>query len=266
MMRDKTVRKYGMKTNEKMVVKMKNGLKRIGSVLSVRVVIVIFIAFLFAGFALFAQEVSTNNVSDLEKYSKALKSEKPKDRLDAIYKLSALKDPSAEEMLINAYKTEKDAYLKTQIIEALSVKNSTTSAAFIIDATNDSNIEVRKAAWISSAQILARDKKVAKAAADKLKKEKNKSVKLLGLNAFSINDDSDTIKLLGEIAGNSAEDLEVRKMALMALSAKESALSDNEIDKLSKDKNKEIAVLAQKEREKRLKNIKNGKKSVEKKR
>jgi HEAT repeat protein len=230
-----------MKINEKLVVKMKKGLKIIGSVFIVKSVFIIFIVFLFAGFDLFAQEVSTNNVSDLEKYSKALKSEKPKDRLDAIYKLSVLKDPSAEEMLINAYKTEKDAYLKTQIIEALSVKNSTTSAAFIIEATNDSNVEVRKAAWISSAQILARDKKVAKAAADKLKKEKNKSVKLVGLNAFSINDDSDTIKLLGEIAGNSAEDLEIRKMALKKLSEMKTKEAKTELLKISKVKDKEIA-------------------------
>ncbi len=194
--------------------------------------------FLFVSFVVFSQE----NVSpQADEYSKLLKSEKAKDRLDAVYALAISSMPESAEMLISAYKVEKDAYIKTQIIDALSVKNSTVAATFIIDSTQDSNVEVRKTAWNSINESFMINPDMADIVRKNFKKEKNVSVKFAALRAFCMDGSTIAVKDISSFILNSREDKDLRKAALIEFSKIKSKSVRNELKKISKNKDKELA-------------------------
>lgn len=194
--------------------------------------------FLFLAFSAYTQN---NSIPQSEKYSQALKSDKPKDRLEAIYALSSISEPSAETMLIDAYKTEKDAYLKTQILEALSVKNSASAANFILDATEDANTEVRKTAWSSLGEEAVSRPEVAARVRANFKKEKNVSVKAGALRAFCLDKSTSAVKELSSFIADTSQDRSLRKTALEKLSGIKTKFARNELVNISKLKDKEMA-------------------------
>ncbi|GAB4031360.1 MAG: hypothetical protein Fur0012_08440 [Elusimicrobiota bacterium] len=148
-------------------------------------------------------------------------------------------------MLIDAYKSEKDSYLKTQILEALSVKNSTSAAVFILDATEDANTEVRKAAWNALGEEALSKPEAAARMREKFKKEKNVSVKAGALRAFCLDKSTAAVKELSSFIADTREDRSLRKMALEKLSVIKTKFARNELVNISKFKDKELAKEAQ---------------------
>lgn len=199
--------------------------------------------FLFISFVALSKE---NTSVEIEKYSQLLNSESAKDRLDAVYALAVSSDIRAEEMLISTYKIERDAYIKTQIIEALSVKNSTQAAFFIVEATEDKNPEIRKTAWNSINEIAMAKPEIASIVRENFKKEGNVSVKFAALRAFCMDNSTTTVKEISSFVMDGKEDKELRKAALKKLSKIKSKIVKSELNRISRAKEKDIASEAKK--------------------
>lgn len=191
-----------------------------------------------------AQEKTAASVFSLKDYEKMILSDKPKERLDAVYGLFNSTQSAAEQILIEAYAKEKDAYIKTQILEVLSYKKSTQAVAEIFSAFQDQNPEIRKSAWNSlNEEILSKKENMDKAK-EIFKKEINPRVKIFGMKVFAIDKSSSSVKELSDMAKDGKENAEIRKMALNKLAEKKNKASEKELSDISKIKDKEISAEA----------------------
>jgi len=163
----------------------------------------------------------------------ALKSEAPKDRLEAIQYLGAQRSDDAYAALALHFRQEKDAYLRVQLVEALDVTISTWSAACALEAADDGNLAVRAAAAVALAPLSggeAADAKLSALAADPAD-----SVRLAVVSSSARNPGPSTETLLGSVLGDKAAALPVRREAAGALAGMKSKKADAELLKYLSD-------------------------------
>ncbi|MGC8729661.1 MAG: HEAT repeat domain-containing protein, partial [Elusimicrobiales bacterium] len=116
----------------------------------------------------------------LNDLSLILKSTSAKDRLNAIYYLYNSTEDWAYNLLIEAYDKERDAYIKTQIIEVVSNKNQDKSFELTVKALEDDNPEIRRTGWISLNENIISDKVKLQRVKEIFRKEKKADIKIFG--------------------------------------------------------------------------------------
>lgn len=172
----------------------------------------------------------------------ALKSDVPKARLEAIYFLGAQRSQEAYAALAAHFPSEKDAYLRVQIVEALNVQGSTWAYACAATAADDANKVVRQAA----ASALARkagdqlaDRKLRALGADS-----SDAVSMAVVNALSVNTSTSAAALIGGVLSDPKGALRARRAAAAALSKMKTPAADGELLKHLSDADPEIKAAA----------------------
>ena len=102
--------------------------------------------YLLIALTLFAVVPCQAELKDIADARAALGSAAAKERLEAIHYLAAERSDPAFEALSAHFPSEKDAYLRVQIVEALDVAGSTWAFACAQNAAGDQNQAVRQAA------------------------------------------------------------------------------------------------------------------------
>ncbi|MFQ3675462.1 MAG: HEAT repeat domain-containing protein [Endomicrobiia bacterium] len=153
--------------------------------------------------------------------------------LQAINELAQINTIESTNALVNRLKIEKDNYLKTQIIEALAVHQSTVALDGILSAINDSNPYVRQTAMVNLGYFSDNDK-VAESISSALEKETNDSVKLSAINTFSKNRTKKAVDALGKVL-KTDKDARVRKFAIRTLGKINTEDALKEVEKYKAD-------------------------------
>jgi HEAT repeat protein len=172
----------------------------------------------------------------------ALNSATAKDRLAAIYYLGAQRTPAAYEALASHFAGEKDAYLRTQLVDSLDVNASTWAFSCALAAAGDANRYVRQAA----AMVLSR--KAGDPAADKqlgaLAADPSDSVRLALVNSLSVNPSTSSVAVLGSVLGDHKAALRTRRAAANVLSKMKTPASDDMVLRYLSDADSQIKAAA----------------------
>ena len=172
----------------------------------------------------------------------ALKSETPKDRLEAIYFLGARRNQDAYAALAAHFPAEKDAYLRVQIVEALNVQGSTWAYACAAAAADDANPAVRQAA--ASALAGKAGDQVADGKLKTLGADASETVRLAVVNALSVTASTSSASILGGVLADGKGPLRTRRAAAAALSKMKTPSADAELLKHAADADPEIKAAA----------------------
>lgn len=205
-----------------------------------------FFLFLAGSFCFAQQKEDDKKELTIEDYKLMLGDEKPKSRLESIYALSKIEGYEAEKILVEQYRKEKDNYLKTQIIEALSIRKSSDSQKVLIEALSDKNKEVRKNAWLNLQEDMFSNEVNLKILLKKFKGEENKEVKMSAVWSFSKSKSTETVKEIAGIVSDSMQPIEIRKLAVQVLGRIGNEAAKKELKRFSKSKDKEIAKESEK--------------------
>jgi hypothetical protein len=181
-------------------------------------------------------------VKDTAAAMTALNSAVAKDRLDAIYFLGAQRSTEAYAALAAHFPSEKDAYLRVQLVDTLNVEGSTWAYVCAADAAGDANRAVRRAA----ARALA--VKAGDPAADiKLKAlatDPVEAVRAEVVNSLSVGTSTSAVSIIGGVLSDEKGTLRVRRAAAAALSKMKTAQADAELFKHASDADPEIKAAA----------------------
>lgn len=165
----------------------------------------------------------------------ALKAPAARERLEAIGYLAAAKDYEA---LAAHFPSEKDAYLRVQIVEALDVAGSTWAYACAEAAAADQNQAVRQAAAGAIAQKtgdLEADKQLIILASDP-----SEAVRLAAVSAVSQRPGRSSIGIVSAILADKSAPVQLRREAAGALARMNLKEADTELLKYSSDPDKAI--------------------------
>jgi HEAT repeat protein len=172
----------------------------------------------------------------------ALRSDKAKDRLEAIYYLGAQRNGEAYEALAGHFKAEKDAYLRTQIVGSMNVQASTWAYVCAYEAADDKNKAVRQ----SAASALA-PKVGEPAAAQKLgmlAADPAEVVRLSVVNALAVYTSTEAVSVISGALADRKGTLRARRAAAKALSGMKTPAADAELLKHLSDPDPEIKAAA----------------------
>ena len=178
--------------------------------MKVRIIFIIFV-FLITSFGriiILADEI------DIKSKIKDLKSPDTSVRLLSIRDLAKLRNEESMNILANHLKVEKDAYLRVQIVEALTMYNSTTTRQAIIEALDDPNPSVRFSAVINSG-YLGLNEQLLDAFSTRVVKEKNKDVKLAMANTLGLSKSKSAVGILSHLLKD--EDKDIKKGTIASL-------------------------------------------------
>lgn len=181
-------------------------------------------------------------VKDAASALAALKSDAAKDRLDAVAYLGARRTPEAYEALAKHFQTEKDAYLRVQIVEALDVSVSTWAASCAAAAADDSNKAVRQAAAMPLSRLPGSqeaEKKLKALAADP-----SDAVRLAVVNSLSVNTSTSSVAILGGVLSDQKSAPAARRAAARGLSGMKTPAADAELGRHVSDADPEIKAAA----------------------
>jgi len=168
-----------------------------------------------------------------------LKSPSAKVRLDAIQYLLNNQSEETIDILVEHLKAEKDAYLKSQIIEGLNVRVSTVALNVVISATEDSNPYIRQLALINLANydkledISGVIKKV-------LKKDNNLYVKMTALNTLRRHSSTTTVELIDIVLSNPKEDKKLRLLSVNIMGNMNTPQAKSKLKKYRNDLDVEV--------------------------
>lgn len=169
-----------------------------------------------------------------------------KSRLEAINYLGARGGDAAYERLAAHFKTEKDAYLRTQIVESLNVAGSTWAYACAAEAAGDKNQAVRRAAAAALAPRAGEP-----AAGEVLKKlaaDPAEEVRLELVHSLSMKPGAASAAMVGGILADRKGTLRARRAAAEALANMKTPESDAELLKHLSDADPKIKATAQSRR------------------
>lgn len=192
-------------------------------------------------FALWASPCAAQ-IKDAADAAAALGSATARDRLDAINYLAAERSEYAYEALAGHFKTEKDAYLRVQVVEGLDVTASTWAYACAGEAAADANPAVRQAAAAALAPKAGdpeADKQLATLGADKAV-----PVRLAVVSSLAARPSPSSAAIVGGILSDGAAAPVLRRSAAKALAAMKSKEADAELLKHAGDKDPEVKAAA----------------------
>lgn len=181
---------------------------------------------------------------DIEKEIKKLKSPDRAEVTSGIRNLAKMENKKAESVLVQELKSTKDNYIKVQTIEALTMYQSTTSVEAVISALNDANPNVRQAAMINLGYF-GDNERIAQVVAGALENEKDKTVKLSGINTLTQHKNKAAVAALSKISKED-KDLEIRKSTIRVLGKINTKEARDEIKKHTADSDPEIRKEAKK--------------------
>jgi len=176
----------------------------------------------------------------------ALNSDSAKDRLEAIYYLGGQRNAVAYEALAGQFKAEKDAYLRTQIVEALDVKGSSWAFSCAIAASEDSNKAVRQAA--SSALARRAGDPAADARLKTLAGDPAEEVRLAVVSSMAVEPSTTSASIIGAVLADRKGTLKARQAAAEALAGMKIPAGDTELLKHVSDADPKIKAAAQSRR------------------
>lgn len=176
----------------------------------------------------------------------ALRSDKAKDRLEAIYYLGAQRNAEAYEALAGQFKAEKDAYLRTQIVEALDVKGSSWAFSCAVAAAEDSNKAVRQAA--SAALARRAGDPAADARLKALAGDSAEEVRLAVVSSMAVEPSTTSASIIGAVLADRKGTLKARRAAAEALAGMKTPAGDTELLKHVSDADPKIKAAAQSRR------------------
>lgn len=176
----------------------------------------------------------------------ALKRADAKSRLEAINYLGAKGDPAAFEKLAGHFRSEKDAYLRTQIVEALDVAGSTWAYACAAEAAADKNQAVRRAAAAALAQKAGEPE--ADTVLKKLASDPAEEVRLELVHSLSMKPGAASAAMVGGVLADRKGTLKARRAAAEALANMKTPESDAELLKHLSDADPKIKAAAQSRR------------------
>jgi len=172
----------------------------------------------------------------------ALNSASAKDRLEAIHYLALQKDQVSYEALAGRFQTEKDAYLRVQIVEALDVQGSTWAYSCAMSAADDGNKAVRQAAAPMLAPLAgtpAGYKKLKAMAADP-----DADVRMALVNSLAVDHSTAAVSIIGTVLTDKKGPLGARRLAASRLSEMNTKEADTELLKHLSDGDPQIKAAA----------------------
>jgi HEAT repeat protein len=197
-----------------------------------------FCAVLAASFAAPCAAQLTDDASALA----AFKSNSAKDRLGAISYFGAQRTQSAYEALASQFQTEKDAYLRVRIVEALDVQGSTWAYSCASAAAADTNRAVRQEAAVALAANAgdpATEQKLRVLAADP-----EPGVRMALLQGLSVNTSTTSVSIIGGVLGDHNGPLSSRRAAARVLSAMKTKAADDMLLRYLSDSDPQIEAAA----------------------
>jgi len=198
--------------------------------------------YLLTALVLFAAVPCGAEIKDIAAARAALGSAAARERLEAIQYLAAERSDPAFEALSAHFPSEKDAYLRVQIVEALDVAGSTWAFACAQNAAGDQNQAVRQAAAAAVAQRAGdpeADNKLKTLAADP-----QEPVRLTVVNSLSYQPGPSAAAIVGGMLEDKKETLRARRAAAKALSRMKTREADKELAKHLADSDPEIKASA----------------------
>lgn len=181
-------------------------------------------------------------IKDAGEAMAALGAAAAKDRLEAIGYLAGERSEAAYEALAGHFKTEKDAYLRVQLVEGLDVTASTWAYACAGEAAADANPAVRQAAAAALAPKAGdpeADKRLAALGADPAG-----PVRLAVVSSLAARPSPSSAAIVGGILSDGAAAPVLRRSAAKALAAMKSKEADAELLKHAGDKDPEVKAAA----------------------
>lgn len=189
--------------------------------------------------------------------AEALERADAKSRLEAINYFGAEGGAAAYELLAGHFKTEKDAYLRAQIVEALNVAGSTWAYACAAEAAADKSPAVRRAAAAAVAPRAGEPE-----AAEVLKKlaaDPAEEVRLELVHSLSMKPGAASAAMVGGILADRKATRRVRRAAAEVLVNMKTPESDAELLKHLSDSDPKVKAAAQSRRPSKAKPAASGK-------
>lgn len=192
---------------------------------------------------LYAQEI------DVKTKIKELKHKDPKVRITAIQSLGKVQNEDIVRALTDAYKKEKDAYLRMQIVDSLSVNQSTSALAGVISALDDPNPQVRQTAVIALGYY-GDNEKIVNALSTLFDNEKEEAVKFSIVNTLGQQKNKTAVSGLGK-ALDKKNDKRMRLFAVTNLGKIQTKEAFTELEKNKDDSDPEVKEKVKKVLEKK---------------
>lgn len=181
----------------------------------------------------------------------ALKRADARSRLEAIHYLGARGGDAAYELLAGHFRSEKDAYLRAQIVESLNVAGSTWAYACAAEAAADKNPAVRRAA--AAALSSRAGEPAAEEVIKKLAADPAEEVRLELVHSLSMKPGAASAAMVGGILADRKGTLKARRAAAEALANMKTPESDKELLKHLSDADPRIKAAAQSRRPSKVK-------------
>lgn len=187
--------------------------------------------------------VLSAQTADEKKAVKELGNTSAKIRLEAIQKLARSGTESSCSALIDRLAGEKDNYLRIQIIEALTVYQSTGALYAVLNGLNDNNSSVRQAAAINLGYFSSENIIVPRLE-EALNKKDAENVKFSAVNTLGRFRGGAAISALGKIVSGAGSDEKMRLHAADSLRRIGTKETKNILKNHINDKNPEIRKIA----------------------
>jgi HEAT repeat protein len=177
-------------------------------------------------------------VPDMDKSIADLQNPQMSVRLMAVQALAQTKEAKAEEALITRLKKENDAYIRIQIIDVLTLYQSTGALKAVLSGLSDPNPQVRQSAAIDTGYFGDNDT-IAVEISKLLDSEKDEAVKFSAVNALGQNRTKPAVDALGKVL-KKEKGAKMRKFALKRLDVMNTKEANDEIKKNSANADLEI--------------------------
>jgi len=184
-----------------------------------------------------------SQTADEKKAVKELNGGNAKIRLEAIQKLAGSGTESSCSALIDRLAGEKDNYLRIQIIEALTVYQSTGALYAVLNGFNDNNSSVRQAAAINLGYFSSENIIVPKLE-EVINRQGAENVKFSAVNALGRFKGSVAVSALERILSGTGSNEKMRIQAAVSLKKIGTKETKNILKNHANDKNPEIRKIA----------------------
>lgn len=174
-----------------------------------------------------------------------LKSGSAKVRLAAVDNFRARQSLEGDIILSKQYKSEKDAYVRKQIVEGMDVNRSTYAYECAREALKDPNIQVRLTAvgalgWYRDVSKIETEFK------ELLSPAAPEAVRLAAIHVLGFNASTRAVALLDSVASDTVNPAEIRHMAVISMDRTGSAYAKDRIKRYANDKDAAVKAEAKK--------------------
>jgi HEAT repeat protein len=188
----------------------------------------------------FAPVLAAAAVVDVKARTAELKDKSLATRLNAVSQLA--KAPESDKALIDAYKDEKEPFVRIRILDALTAHQTEASLDAVIAGLKDPDPGVRSAA-ASDLAYFGGNPKAREALSGALNGDETEQVKKSVINTLTaVNGDTASGEIGKAMRGEKSRD--VRKFAVMRLKKMNTPAAKAELKNFEKDPDKEISGLA----------------------